>query len=84
MFVLSAYVAVIYLMYLICICVLAVLLTIIVQHLQLCSETKQAMPVWVSADSYLPQITLHRTCRLIIIHVIIITLLVASIQILLS
>jgi len=50
-------VAVIYFMYLICICVLAVVLTIIVQHLQLRSETKPfvAMPMWVSTNYIVPK-----------------------------
>ena len=47
------HVAVIYFMLLICICVLAVVLTIIVQRLYLRAETKPLvpMPMWVSTDS---------------------------------
>jgi len=43
-------VAVVYFVFLICICVSAVVLTIVVQHMYLRSETKPftAMPVWVS------------------------------------
>jgi len=70
----AVYVAVIYFMFLISICVLGILVTVVVQYLYLCSESKPltGMSMWVSRNSCVCQIYLHRNTSAYINTIIIV------------